>query len=232
MAEEKPIVYVDIREEKSGIPSLLEALGVTVVRKQLPLGDYLVSGDIVIERKSAPDFAKSLFDGRLFEQAGRLADSYPLVIYIVEGDPFRLRRYRSRHKQLTAALVTLTLDYGARIIYSEGEEHTAQIIASIARRAASGKRKGAVIHKKPKLSSTREWQLYIVQSFPGIGPKTAEKILEHFGTIEAFVNASMAELAKIPGVGEKKAETIKRILKAKYSPEAGRKPKSTLEDFV
>ncbi len=231
-AERKPVVYADIREERSGIPSLIEEEGVTVVRKQLPVGDYIVSGDIVVERKSAPDFAKSLFDGRLFEQAARLADSYPLVVYIVEGDPLRLKRYRGRINQLTSAIITLMIDFNARVIYSLGERHTAYIIASMAKRTVQSGRRGVVIHKKPRLTSPREWQLYILQSFPGIGPKTAERILEHFGSIEAFVNASKAEIAKIPGIGEKKAEQIKRIILARY-PGARKGPKrATLDDFV
>ncbi len=230
--EKKIIVYADVREEKSGVPRLIEARGILVVRKQLPVGDYIVSGEAVVERKSAYDFAHSLFDGRLFEQASRLSESYPIVVYIVEGDPFRVRRFAGRREQLTAALVALTLDYNVKVIYSVGPDHTASIIASLAKRMQQSGRRGVVIHKKPKLSSTREWQLYILQSFPGIGPKTAERILERFGSIEAFVRASMSEIAKVPGIGEKKAEEIKRILMAKYSREAGRKPKTTLDDFV
>ena len=233
MGEEKKIVvYADVREEKSGVPRLIEARGILVVRKQLPVGDYIVSGEAVVERKSAYDFAHSLFDGRLFEQASRLSESYPIVVYIVEGDPFRVRRFAGRREQLTAALVALILDYNVKVIYSVGPDHTASIIASLARRMQQAGRRGVVIHKKPKLCSTREWQLYILQSFPGIGPKTAERILERFGSIEAFVRASMSEIAKVPGIGEKKAEEIKRILMAKYSRDAGRKPRTTLDDFV
>ena len=224
------IVYADSREERSGIPSLLRAAGLLVVVKNLSMGDYVLSDQIVVERKSAPDFAHSLFDGRLFDQAKRLAEHYPYVVFIVEGNPLRLNRYKNRVKQITAAIATLAIDYNARILYSEGPRHTALIIESLVKRL-NRERRPIVLHKKPKLTSTREWQLYIVQSFPGIGPKTAELILEAFGTIENFVNASIAELSKIPGIGEKKAELIKRILKTPYKPASTRK-KGTLEDFV
>lgn len=230
--EKKIVVYADVREEKSGVPRLIEARGILVVRKQLPVGDYIISGEAVVERKSAYDFAHSLFDGRLFDQASRLAEAYPIVIYIVEGDPFRIRRFSGRREQLTAALTALILDFNVKVIYSLGPDHTAAIIASLARRMQHGGRRGVVIHKKPKLSTTREWQLYILQSFPGIGPKTAERILERFGSIEAFVRASISEIAKVPGIGEKRAEEIKRILMAKYSKNAGKRPKTTLDDFV
>lgn len=226
----KVIVYADVREEKSGIPDLLRSSNLMVVVKQLSLGDYIVSDQIAVERKSAGDFARSLFDGRLFDQAKRLAEHYPVVVYVVEGNPLRLYRYRNRVKQLTAAITTLVVDFNARVIYSEGPWHTAMIIESLAKRA-SRERRQVVLHKKPRLSSIRDWQLYIVESFPGIGPKTAERILEEFGTIERFVNAGIVELSRIPGIGEKKAEEIKRILKTPYKP-GERKKGGTLEDFV
>ncbi len=224
------IIYVDTREEKSGIPDLLRSANLLVVVKQLSIGDYLVSDEIVIERKTAFDFARSLFDGRLFSQARRLSEHYPHVVFIVEGNPFRLRRYRDRVKQLTAALSALAIDFNAKILYSEGPWHTAIIIESLARRVGQGRR-AVVLHKKPKIDSIREWQLYILESFPGIGPKTAERILETFGTVEGFMNASISELSKVPGIGEKKAELIKKILKARYKP-GSKQRKGTLEDFV
>jgi DNA excision repair protein ERCC-4 len=225
------IVYADVREEKSSIPDLIEKEGLLVVRKQLPIGDYIISDKIIVERKTAPDFAHSLFDGRLFDQAARMIQDYPVVVYIVEGNPFRLRRYRDRMNQLTSAMVTLAIDFNARILLSEGPYHSAMIIASLAKRLST-ERRPIVLHKKPRLSSIREWQLYIVESFPGIGAKTAEKILEYFGTIEKFVNASMVELSKIPGVGEKRAELIKMILKTPYKPETQRKKRGSIEDFL
>jgi len=226
------IVYSDIREEKSGIPDILEELGLLVVRKQLSMGDYVISDQIIVERKSAPDFIHSLFDGRLFEQASRLTEHYPIVTYVIEGNPFRIRRYRSRLKQLTAALVTLAVDYNVKVLQSEGPYHSALIIESLARRLEF-ERRSIVLHKKPKLSSIREWQLYIVESFPGIGSKTARKILEKFGNIEGFVNASIVELSKIPGIGDKKAELIKTILKTPFKPDyKDKNKKSSLEKFM
>lgn len=224
------VIYADVREERSGIPDMLRSSNLMVVLKQLSLGDYVVSDQIVVERKSSRDFAHSLFDGRLFDQARRLTEHYPIVVYVVEGDPLRVYRYRSRVKQLTAAISSLIIDFNAKVIYSEGPWHTAMIIESLAKRTVQSKR-SIVLHKKPKLSSTRDWQLFIVESFPGIGPKTAERILEEFGTIERFINASIVELSRVPGLGEKKAETIKRILKSPYKRGKDKRG-GTLEDFV
>ncbi len=224
-----PRVYVDIREEKSGIPSLLEAMGLIVIKRQLPMGDYLLADDVVVERKSSYDLVKSIFDGRLFEQASRLAENYSHVYFVVEGRIVPAR-YRGKAKNVYAALAALAADYDVKILYSDGEETTAHILYTLAKKLSSPGGQRIVIHKKPKLSDLREWQLYVVQSFPGIGRKTAERILERLGSVEAFCRASVAELSRIEGVGEKKADTIKRILVTPYTP-TGRKRRVNLEDF-
>jgi len=54
---------------------------------------------------------------------------------------------------------------------------------------------------------------FIVESFPGIGPKTSKKLLEKFGSIKEVVNASEEDLKKVIG---KKAEVMKRIVEATY----------------
>ena len=225
------VVYADYREERSGVPKLIEEEGVPVVRRNLPIGDYVVSDNIVIERKTAWDFAKSLFDGRLFDQARRMRGEYDTVTFIVEGDPVRLRRYRSMQKQLYAAIVTLLVDYDAKIIYSGNPRESAYIIASIARRLAKTERYAILARKKGRIESVTDWQHYVLQSFPGIGAKTARRITERFRSLREFCNASLSEIASVEGIGEKKAELIFTILNRRFENYTSRRRRSTLEDF-
>jgi len=224
-------VYADLREERSGVIEELERMGVLVIKRQLPLGDYLVSEEAVVERKTVKDFASSLVDGRLFDQASRLSESYSDVYYIVEGSPRYLSRWGDRGHQTLAALVALTVDYGVRVLWSEGPQTTAYLIAQLAKRY-QGEKGGTsmVLHRKPRLSSLADWQLYIVQAFPGVGPKTARAILERFGTLESFCRAPLSELSRIPGLGEKRAERIKAILVTPFKPL--KRSRSSLEDFL
>ena len=48
-------IIIDERERKSGIPKLLKNIGVNVEIKTLPIGDYIVSHETVVERKSIND---------------------------------------------------------------------------------------------------------------------------------------------------------------------------------
>jgi len=61
-------IIVDERERKSGIPELLKSIGLNLEMKTLPIGDYIVAPETIVERKSIRDLMASVFDGRLFDQ--------------------------------------------------------------------------------------------------------------------------------------------------------------------
>ena len=79
-------IVVDEREKKSGIPDLLKSIGVNVEMKMLPIGDYIVAPETIVERKTISDLLSSIFDGRLFDQCSRLTEHYKHPILLVEGN--------------------------------------------------------------------------------------------------------------------------------------------------
>ena len=54
---------------------------------------------------------------------------------------------------------------------------------------------------------------FILEGFPGIGPKTSKKLLEEFKTIKNIINAPEEKLKKILG---KKTINIKKIIEEPY----------------
>src|SRR5881398_1406517 len=65
---EPPRVVVDVREFRSSLPSLLHGNNIMVVPCMLTVGDYVLSPDICVERKSVRDLISSFKDGRLYNQ--------------------------------------------------------------------------------------------------------------------------------------------------------------------
>ena len=63
---------------------------------------------------------------------------------------------------------------------------------------------GLNIKRKP--FNKKEQLQFIVEGFPGIGPKTAKKLLENFKTIQNIINAPKEQLEKLIG---KKADIFK-----------------------
>ena len=58
-------VIVDMREFRSTLPSLLHASNLLVIPATLTIGDYILTPEICVERKSIPDLMSSFNSGRL-----------------------------------------------------------------------------------------------------------------------------------------------------------------------
>ncbi|MFN4180931.1 MAG: helix-hairpin-helix domain-containing protein, partial [Armatimonadota bacterium] len=52
----------------------------------------------------------------------------------------------------------------------------------------------------------------ILDEAPGIGPSRKKALLQHFGSLEAIMKASVDELAKVPGMTRKAAEALWQFL--------------------
>lgn len=55
-----------MREFRSTLPSILHLAQMQVVPATLTVGDYILTPDIVVERKSVPDLVSSFTSGRLW----------------------------------------------------------------------------------------------------------------------------------------------------------------------
>jgi len=81
-----PTVVVDVREFRSALPSLLHGRSMVVVPCQLTVGDYVLSPDICVERKSVRDLVSSLKNGRLYNQVETMLQHYKIPMLLIEFD--------------------------------------------------------------------------------------------------------------------------------------------------
>ncbi|KAI5960873.1 rad16 [Candida theae] len=79
-------VVVDVREFGSSLPNLLYKIGIQVVPCMITVGDYIVSPQICIERKSIPDLIGSFKSGRLYHQCEQMFKHYDLPVLLIEFD--------------------------------------------------------------------------------------------------------------------------------------------------
>ena len=117
MSKRRLRVLVDERERSSGVPEALKGLGVLVEYRMLDVGDYVAPG-YAFERKEVHDLVRSVFSGRVFDQARRLVEAYEHPILIVEGDVGSILGVRIRPTAYWGALASLTIDYGLRILFT------------------------------------------------------------------------------------------------------------------
>ena len=220
-------IVIDERERKSGIPKLLRAIGVNVEVKTLPIGDYIVSHETVVERKSIHDFISSIFDGRLFDQCNRLKEHFKFPIILLEGNVDEIESITENPLVFYGALSTIAVDFKIPVIPTPNASHTAKLLVSLSSRKESIK--GPLLKKIKKSNNIQKQQLIVLCSLPGIGEKTAIRMLEKFGTPLKALSSSTKDLAKIPGLGESRAKKIKKMLQEK-SKHTKKLDQKTLQD--
>ena len=220
-------IIVDERERKSGIPDLLKSVALNVEMKTLPIGDYIVAPETVVERKSIRDLMSSIFDGRLFDQCSRLKEHFEHPIVLVEGNVDEIEEITENPLIFYGAISTVALDFKIPVIPTPSAAHTAKLLVSMCSRKNSSQ--GPYLKKIRKSSDLQKQQLSVLCSLPGIGEKFAVRMLEKFGTPFKVFTATTAELSKVEGLGEARAKKIKKTLesKSKFHKESNQK---TLHD--
>lgn len=221
-------MVVDERERKSGIPDLLKQIGVKVEMMNLSVGDYIVAPETVVERKSVSDFISSVFDGRLFDQCNRLKEHFEHPTIVIEGNVDEIDKITENPLVFYGAMSSIVLDFKIPVIPTPNASHTVKLLISMC--ARQGTVKGPFLKKIRKYGDLQQQQLSILSSLPGVGEKLASRMLEKFGSPSISLNASSVELSKINGMGEARAQKIRKILDA-HSKNAKKTDQKTLHDI-
>ena len=208
------VVYVDTREGNSKVIRALDTIGVKVKVNTMAVADYQVSEEVAIERKTAKDFVDSIVDKRLFKQARMMMEEFKKPIMILEGNDFYSGFINPN--AIRGAMTSIALDYGISIIPTRTEEDTAAMIKRIAIREQKGEKRSIQIRTERKPQNLWEQQLFIIESLPNIGPVHAKRLLEHFGTVKAVLEADEKKLQEVEGIGKKTAKNIREVVEGKY----------------
>ncbi|MEE0934949.1 MAG: DEAD/DEAH box helicase [Methanobrevibacter sp.] len=212
--ENKPVVYADSREGNSKVIRHLTEMEIDVKVRPMAVGDYQVSDDVVIERKTAKDFVDSIIDKRLFKQARELSEEFKRPLLILEGDD--IYNGMLNPNAVRGTLASIAIDFGISIIPTRNSQDTAAMIKRIAVREQNGEKTHIQIRTDKKPVSLWEQQLFIVESLPNIGPVNAKNLLQHFGSVEKVITASETELQEVEGIGKKTAKNIRKVVESKY----------------
>jgi ERCC4-type nuclease len=215
LEEFKPKVFADIRESVD-VKDYLREFGCEVIEKALAPADYVVAENYAVERKEIHDFFRSVFDGRLFEQAERLARTYENSCLVVEGDTLNEVRFMQNPQVFWGAMARIIADHNIAAIFTPNEKHTAIFLCALARKLQEEERRKVVVRHKPKTYTLKERQLLAVQSLPKVGPERAEALLKRFGSVRRVFQATKRELLSVKGLGEKTAQAIIDFLDTRY----------------
>ena len=210
------VIITDYREQKNNAVKELIDLGIEVKIEKLEVADFLCSSSVGVEFKTSEDFVNSIIDGRLLSQAADLKRSFAKPLLIIES-PNEVFSMRNVHPNaIRGALAAIAVDFGIPILQTHSSKETAAMLQAIAKREQSRESADFEIRAERKPLTLQEQQEFIISSLPGIGISLAKPLLSEFGSVKGVINASGEELQKVPLIGEKKSEEIKRVVDGKY----------------
>ncbi|BGP43109.1 DNA repair protein RAD16 [Rhodotorula kratochvilovae] len=218
--QEPPRVIVDMREFRSSLPSLLHAARFDVVPVTLGIGDYIITPDMAVERKSIPDLISSFNSGRLFQQAEMLTAHYKEPILLIEFDEkksFNLETYvdtktKSENAQdadLRSKLVLLTLAFPKlRLIWSSSPFQTVEIFRDLKESRAEPDAQTAMLVGAEDGEAPAEGEnaaanptpLEVLRQLPGVSSKNYRYLAGQVENLEALVALELGELQALVGV--------------------------------
>lgn len=184
----------------------------------LPIGDFIFESGLVVERKSSEDFENSMKTDRLWEQLKILSECNEILgipitrkLLLIHG------RFSYESPPIAGAIYKIIFNYGIPVVKIENYE-LEDYLRILFQREASGKNSQppesfSKARKIPsKNMSDEDWKIYVLSSIPEVGEVLAKRLLQRFGSIRNIANASITQLMSVEGIGEKKANTIFRIL--------------------
>lgn len=212
------LVTIDDRE-----PSIMEEefrkLGNMIIQRQrLETGDYLFDGDLLVERKTVPDFCASIKDGRLFQQVKRLATGKIPACYIIEGKKKQFKTTDFSPQAIQGILLSISLAFKVPILTTKNPPETVAVMLQCIKqinkdKVGYPKFYPKITHFKKKRHPLLSQKVHILEGFPGIGADRAERLLEKFGNLYAIFTAQVEELLKVPGLGKKTVERLVEVLR-------------------
>ena len=195
-------VVVDMREFGSELPNMLYCRGIELQPVTLEVGDYILSPDICVERKSVSDLIGSLNNGRLYSQCVSMTRFYKkpvLLIEFNESKSFSLQAKASIKQDISlqnisSKLTLLTVHFPKlRILWSQSSQLTAEIFEELKSNAEEPNVEVAMaIGVEGTCQQDHFYNIVqqdLVGRLPGINPKNCRKVLNKFSSIKELVNS-------------------------------------------
>lgn len=133
-------VIVDMREFRSELPSLIHKRGIDIEPVTIEVGDYILTPDICVERKSVSDLIGSLNSGRLFNQCVSMCRHYKRPVLLIEFDANKSFSLQGKYQisndvslqDTISRLALLTLHFSKlRILWCQSPYATAEIFEEL-----------------------------------------------------------------------------------------------------
>ncbi|NP_001296586.1 DNA repair endonuclease XPF-like [Hydra vulgaris] len=206
-------IIVDMREFRSELPSLIYKRGIDIVPVTLEVGDYILSPEMCVERKSITDLIGSLNNGRLYSQCLAMTRFYKKPILLIEfdeGKSFSLQGKKSlsndvSFQNISSKLSLLIIHFPLlRIIWSQNPSLTAEIFEDLKSNTNEPDVDYAISVSADQTEPFNELlynvvPLDVLQKFPGISFKNYKHVANKCKSLKDLINSSEDALVDIIG---------------------------------
>lgn len=205
-------ILVDHREPAEIAEGLAQIPNLEVEVTTLDVGDYLVPGRFVIERKTTTDFHHSMTEDakRLFFQTNAMVELEIPSLIIIEGGACAQRSLQLN--SIYGTLTYLSLIQGIPVLETLDHRGTVYMIAKAVRHVCYGLGYDLGLRSSAPKKAAKIDPLagasYTLESINGVSATRARALLRHFGSLIAVGNADVASLRAVEGIGPGTAKAI------------------------
>lgn len=208
-----PTIIVDMREFRSELPALIHRRGIEIEPVTITVGDYILTPEICVERKSVSDLIGSLNNGRLYTQATAMTRHYSKPMLLIEFDhkkPFALqgRYYLSNDvsaNDISSKLILLTMHFPRlRLVWSPSPYATAQLFEELKEgREQPNAAQAAMIGAEVASGDDEFADKFniavqdLIGKLPGVNTKNVHHILRKGQSIAHLLTLSKEQLAEL-----------------------------------
>jgi ERCC4-type nuclease len=215
---EEPTIIVDSREASTAakiVKGLIER-GATVKTAALEKGDYVLSDQCAVERKTVNDFVYTLTRRYLFEQLFRLKDVYPKSLVLLEGYLPIIYKYSNIQPAAVWGAMFNLAKNGIAIVNTASQKETVDFLYVAARQEQVVEKRAPIVHAFKRTDTTADAQVFFVASLPNVGREKATAILKSYQTpLNALINVD--DWAKtVHGLGPVISNKVKDVLNTPY----------------
>ncbi|KPP65195.1 DNA repair endonuclease XPF-like, partial [Scleropages formosus] len=199
---------------RSELPSLLHRRGLDIEPVTLEVGDYILTADMCVERKSVSDLIGSLQSGRLYTQCLSMTRFYRRPVLLIEFDPAKpfslvarsdLRQEISAN-DVTSKLALLTLHFPRlRLLWCPSPHVTAELFEELKRGRPEPDAAAAQAITVESDTVTESANLYnpgtydFLLRMPGVNTKNCHALIRNAGSLAELATFSQDRLADILG---------------------------------
>nr|XP_005591344.2 DNA repair endonuclease XPF [Macaca fascicularis] len=206
-------VVVDMREFRSELPSLIHRRGIDIEPVTLEVGDYILTPEMCVERKSISDLIGSLNNGRLYSQCVSMSRYYKRPVLLIEFDPSKPFSLTARgalfqeisSNDISSKLTLLTLHFPRlRILWCPSPHATAELFEELKQNkpqpdAATALAITADSETLPESEKYNAGPQDFLLKMPGVNAKNCRSLMHHVKNIAELATLSQDKLTSILG---------------------------------